>query len=420
MFILLQRLLFHLLAVFYFPICPSKSAYLSYYAAPDPLLSFLVIINESIGVDALVQPKDANNLKPTCVAPANDVEVEYPRNGFEQRSEKTTRGLYKYSIACRILRNHQFRNSGLGATGAGNIAGSYPYSLARNVLGCIASGAVREQDVEDCFQPADDESLPQQHHNSQFIKRNCTLRDWWSRFKKGIGKLSSNDAELLRLKNETLKAENVALRAKIKDLETRAVFFDNPGDEAWKESNTVQQYVAQVVSKAVAVSEAKLFARILHCDIGALVRQRKLEHRRSRLKKNTELIRQGDEAAHYGKAIADAMRYHPAIRNPRKDEETYTSTYGFTPFQVWIFRNCKPLIQMLDWYGSVIDWHHPSTFPHTAFAKAWPSDLFEKYKTAKPETVQEDFADGKQNELLQVLKAAYLKEEAANRAQHTR
>ena len=129
-------------------------------------------------------------------------------------------------------------------------------------------------------------------------------------------------------------------------------------------------------------------------------------------------VRLGNEAAHYGNAIADAMLYQPGMEKRRKDEKTYVDTYGFTPFQVWRFRGCKPLMQMLDWYGSVKDWHSASAFPHTAFAKAWPSDLFEKYKTATLETVESDFTDNKQTELLEKLKKAYLIEEALNRSRH--
>ena len=376
---------------------------------------------ESIDMDVLSQVKDADDLKSTCDAPAIDLEVEHHGNDSEQRSEETIRGSLKRSVAYSILRNHQFRKFRLGTTGTSNIAASSPYSLTRNALGSITSGAVREQVFEGCVQQADDESLPQQQHNLHLIKRPSILRSRWNSFKKGIDKLSGNNAELLRLENEMLKAENVALQAKIKDLETGAIFFDNPNDGAWKESNTVQQHVAQEVSKVVRVSERIWFSRLLpHVDIGAPVRHRKLEHRRAPAKKNKELIRQGDEAAHYGKAIADAVLYHPGFPNRRKDEETYISTYGFTPSQVWKFRDCESLIQILDWYGSVIDWHHPSAFPHTSFAKAWPADIFEKYKNATLETVQADFADGKQTELLQTLKAAYLKEEAANRVQHSK
>lgn len=150
--------------------------------------------------------------------------------------------------------------------------------------------------------------------------------------------------------------------------------------------------------------------------VGIAIRKRYLENSTS-FSRNKETVLAGNEAAHNGDALSDAILYHPHEAHRRKDEITYSNVYGVSPRTIWVNRHCKPFVQLVTWYGTVKRWH-PHNFSCTQFARAWPADFFEKYLEAVPQVVQADFADGKKDDLIKILEAKYSIEVKENRSKY--
>ena len=178
---------------------------------------------------------------------------------------------------------------------------------------------------------------------------------------------------------------------------------------ALEKNVTVQQIVEQRLSHRAAVTDP-LYA------VGIAIRKRYLENSAYH-SRNKELVITGNEAAHNGDALADAILYHRREADYREDVLTYSKIYGLPPLAVWKNRHCKPFLQLVTWYGTVKRWH-PNNFTCTQFGKAWPADFFEKYSKANSQVVAADFADGKKVDLIKVLEAKYYMEAKQNRLKH--
>jgi hypothetical protein len=96
-------------------------------------------------------------------------------------------------------------------------------------------------------------------------------------------------------------------------------------------------------------------------SIRQAVRNRHIEYHCSR--RDAEAVARGNEAAHYGNALADATLYHPDNPIKRKDKTKYTSMYQFNPDKILALRDCKQFIDMVSWHASVRNWHHTLGFP---------------------------------------------------------
>ncbi|KAH6719638.1 hypothetical protein BKA61DRAFT_220240 [Leptodontidium sp. MPI-SDFR-AT-0119] len=123
--------------------------------------------------------------------------------------------------------------------------------------------------------------------------------------------------------------------------------------------------VQQIIGQHLAQRQ-RLHAPIL--SIGHAIRNRYIENS-TYPKRNMEKAHTGNEAAHNGDALADAILYHPAVPNHRVDMPTYSNIYGLNPRQVWNLSNCEPFVKLITWYGTVKRWH-PHNFASTSFAKA--------------------------------------------------
>ncbi|CZT50571.1 related to 5` Pro-FAR isomerase [Rhynchosporium secalis] len=148
--------------------------------------------------------------------------------------------------------------------------------------------------------------------------------------------------------------------------------------------------VQQIVQEHLATRERRN-APIL--AVGYSIRNRYLENSAFH-SRNKATVLTGNEAAHDGDALADAILYHPLVPNYRKDTVKYTDIYGLDPHTVWCLQDCKPFLKMITWYDSVMRWN-PYNFASTPFAKAWPADFFNAYAKAQLDVVRADFADGK-------------------------
>ncbi|PVH78792.1 hypothetical protein DL98DRAFT_589946 [Cadophora sp. DSE1049] len=178
---------------------------------------------------------------------------------------------------------------------------------------------------------------------------------------------------------------------------------------ALEKNVVVQQIVRQLLSDRANLTDPL-------CAVGIAIRKRYLENSAYH-SRNKEIVLAGNEAAHNGDALADAILYHPNEANHRTDVPTYSKVYGLPPIAVWTHRHCKPFVQLVTWYGTVKRWH-PHNFTCTQFAKAWPADFFEKYSKAQPQVVQADFANGKKADLIKVIEAKYSIESKENRSKY--
>ncbi|KAL2074865.1 hypothetical protein VTL71DRAFT_8644 [Oculimacula yallundae] len=156
--------------------------------------------------------------------------------------------------------------------------------------------------------------------------------------------------------------------------------------------------VGQILGERLATRE-HLHGPIL--AIGYSIRNRYLENSAYKTR-NKEKILGGNQAAHDGNALADALLYHPSTPNHRTDVATYANIYGLPPHTVWNLRDCKPFLRMVTWYGSVRRWQ-PYHFASTPFAKAWPADFFVKCSKSQIEVLKADLAKKNMDVLIKLL-----------------
>ncbi|KAK0100358.1 hypothetical protein ONS95_008311 [Cadophora gregata] len=207
------------------------------------------------------------------------------------------------------------------------------------------------------------------------------------------------------LQNELVKLLRQMVTLRKSNLELREQ-LDKPALEL---NLTVQQIVKHHLSKRADVT-GPLYA------VGIAIRNRYLENCAYH-SRNKEIVLAGNEAAHNGNALADAILYHPSEANHRKDTLTYLKIYGLLPHTVWKHNRCKPFLQLVTWYGTVKRWH-PHNFSFTEFAKAWPADFFKKYSKPQPEIFQADFARGNMTDLMKLIEAKYTIEAKQNRSKY--
>ncbi|XMA08869.1 hypothetical protein WAI453_001660 [Rhynchosporium graminicola] len=103
--------------------------------------------------------------------------------------------------------------------------------------------------------------------------------------------------------------------------------------------------VQQIVEEYLATRERRN-APIL--AVGYSIRNRYLENSAFH-SRNKATVLTGNEAAHDGDALADAILYHPLVPNYRKDTVKYTDIYGLDPHTVWCLQDCKPFLKMITW-----------------------------------------------------------------------
>jgi len=186
------------------------------------------------------------------------------------------------------------------------------------------------------------------------------------------------------------------LESSNKDLLLRVFPFDDP-ESRWKCNPKVIQHVANNISIAKQVFRDSYNERVSTlAEIGYAVRSRWMEQQ-YKSGKNRSTIMSGNEAAHHGFAVADSWLYHPDHNDGRNDVSSYIEQYGMSPARVYQLRNCKDLMTLLSWYGSVKSFHTPKSFPQSPFAKAWPRHFFEKYGKGDIEVARAAFSDGKQH-----------------------
>ncbi|CZT08702.1 related to 5` Pro-FAR isomerase [Rhynchosporium agropyri] len=111
--------------------------------------------------------------------------------------------------------------------------------------------------------------------------------------------------------------------------------------------------VQQIVEEHLATRERRN-APIL--AVGYSIRNRYLENSAFH-SRNKATVLTGNEAAHDGDALADAILYHPLVPNYRKDTVKYTDIYGLDPHTVWCLQDCKPFLKMITCYDSVKRWN---------------------------------------------------------------
>ena len=91
-------------------------------------------------------------------------------------------------------------------------------------------------------------------------------------------------------------------------------------------------------------------------NVGIEIRNRKLEWEK-KSQKNEKLIDLGNQASHQGRALADAMLYHPLCPDRRTDPETYVAMYGLAPHLVYNRVSAAKFLEMLDWRGGMKDFY---------------------------------------------------------------
>lgn len=79
--------------------------------------------------------------------------------------------------------------------------------------------------------------------------------------------------------------------------------------------------------------------------------------------RDAEVVARGNEAAHYGNALADATLCHPDNPIKRKDKTKYASMYQFNQDKILALRDCKQFIDMVSWHTSMRNWHHTYGIP---------------------------------------------------------
>ncbi|KAH7360881.1 hypothetical protein BKA65DRAFT_194410 [Rhexocercosporidium sp. MPI-PUGE-AT-0058] len=217
--------------------------------------------------------------------------------------------------------------------------------------------------------------------------------------------------------NDSLTRAGRSLLAEFEKLLRQLVVLANSNAElrvnlersALENNGIVQQIVIQRLGQMERLNDPILAIRYA-------IRNRYMENS-IYPKRNKGKVLIGNEAAHNGDALADAILYHPSIFNRRVDMPTYANIYGLHPRQVWDLSDCKQFLQLITWYGTVKRWH-PHNFTSTSFAMTWPADFFEKYSKAQLQAVRADFTNWKMDALTKLLEAKYAVEAKVNRIKH--
>jgi hypothetical protein len=225
---------------------------------------------------------------------------------------------------------------------------------------------------------------------------------------------------------------NTVLEASNRDLKNMAAFFEDHLNDTWKMNSRIQQHVGEEISWVRKASTRRFRARMAKVPkaekasnksllkemdplikVGVAIRNRFLEQCRG-FPPDHPVIYLGNRAAHDGNPLADALLYRSELPNKRTDISRYLSIYGFSPEKILSLRDCGPLIKIISWNGSVRSWYTPSNFKCSAFSRIWPSDFFKKYAGASIASIQAEFANDQQSELINKLEAEYLLETKRN------
>jgi hypothetical protein len=127
------------------------------------------------------------------------------------------------------------------------------------------------------------------------------------------------------------------------------------------------------------------------CYVGAYIRNRKLEWQKPEDQQDKTVKELGNNASHYGMALADAVLYEgstPIIK--RTDVEIYKSMYYVHPAFTLKYQRHPKLLDMLDWRGGMKDFmahsytcgSYDTTNFHHIFQKVFaadPSDTSDTY-----------------------------------------
>ncbi|KAF4627505.1 hypothetical protein G7Y89_g10651 [Cudoniella acicularis] len=84
-------------------------------------------------------------------------------------------------------------------------------------------------------------------------------------------------------------------------------------------------------------------------QIGVSIRSRYLEHQ-SRSRKNKAIIERGNQAAHYGDPISDALLFQTTFTYGGMVRAAFKDLYSLEPEQVLRLKSCKELMVMLMWH----------------------------------------------------------------------
>lgn len=169
------------------------------------------------------------------------------------------------------------------------------------------------------------------------------------------------------MKAKSLKeclAEVVALKSRIEDQEIvndhqqsliAPLLTSFQSNETFQEDNTK----STTQNMAIAFQKGReLMARDLLglTNAGRYIRSRKLEWQ-STSAKNETLVAWGNKASHYGMALADATLYQDKTAGKRSDPQVFVGLYGVKPDFVWKNRYCNMFLDILDWRGTMKDFH---------------------------------------------------------------
>lgn len=89
---------------------------------------------------------------------------------------------------------------------------------------------------------------------------------------------------------------------------------------------------------------------------GAFIRGRKLDWVRGD-RPNESIVECGNQASHYGMALADAALYQSFCPSKRTDATTFAVLYGVEPDFVWERRSIPKFMDILNWRGGMNDFH---------------------------------------------------------------
>jgi hypothetical protein len=154
------------------------------------------------------------------------------------------------------------------------------------------------------------------------------------------------------------------------------------------ERQSAAQRIADAVKFAVEDERRKKYAL---CYVGAYIRNRKLEWQKPEDQQDKTVKELGNNASHYGMALADAVLYEgstPIIK--RTDVEIYKSMYYVHPAFTLKYQRHPKLLDMLDWRGGMKDFmahsytcgSYDTTNFHHIFQKVFaadPSDTSDTY-----------------------------------------
>jgi hypothetical protein len=175
----------------------------------------------------------------------------------------------------------------------------------------------------------------------------CTTENFDARRYSGVDSVPS---EL-----EDVRAEIGRLEKLTHGLKIKTTYSLDLSNATWKTDSRIKQYVKEQVYKTEIASINFMHPLV---KIGTAVRNRFLELCSTR---NKDIIILGNEAAHYGNPVADALLYHPNNAKKRQDQATFVSIYGHKLQTIWMLRDCTPFIEMVSWYGSIKSWY-PKSF----------------------------------------------------------